>query len=125
MKTLILLCISLFSLSLFAEDVSATIDGKCILKTATITVPAGKTAKSFTVKKLVKGVKCVVGGAADSKGWGIKNSSGAVVYSWSQFKSNKASEVGGPLSSLTLAAGTYTVYVDGRYGAIATVSFSK
>jgi hypothetical protein len=107
----------------FAESVTTTIDGNCALKSATITVPAGKTASGFSLGTLVAGTKCKVGGAPDTKGWGITKG-GAKVYYWSQFKGGSPSEIGGTLSGLVLQAGTYSVFVDGGSGASATVSFT-
>ncbi len=107
----------------FAESVTATIDGNCAAKNGTITVPAGKTASGFTLGTLAAGTKCKVGGAADTKGWGITKG-GAKVYYWSQFKGGSPSEIGGKLSGLVLQPGTYSVFVDGGSGAQATVTFS-
>ncbi|MFH1532648.1 MAG: hypothetical protein ABIK09_18130 [Pseudomonadota bacterium] len=107
----------------FAESVTATIDGSCALKSATITVPAGKTASGFSLGALAAGTKCTVGGAPDTKGWGI-TSGGVKVYYWSSFKGGSPSEVGGALSGLVLQPGTYGVFVDGGAGASATVNFT-
>ena len=120
--------VSLFALFLFpatslADSVTATIDGNCALKSVTITVPAGKTASGFSVATLEAGTKCKVGGVPDSKGWGI-SLNGAKKYYWSQFKSNAPTETGGPLSNVTLSAGTYTVFVDGGAGARAVINYT-
>ena len=106
-----------------AESATPTIDSKCALHPATITVPAGKTASGFSVGTLENGVKCVVGGVHDNKGWGITLNGGKKYY-WSQFKSNAPTEIGGPLSALVLPAGTYSVFVDGGSGARAVINYT-
>lgn len=122
----ILLFVSLLTLIptlAFAESVTATIDGSCALKNATITVPAGKTASGFSLGALAVGTKCTVGGTPDTKGWGITKGGGQV-YHWSSFKGASPSEVGGALSGLVLQPGTYSVFVDGGAGASATINYT-
>jgi hypothetical protein len=120
---LVLLALVTFPSLAFADNVTATIDGNCAAKNASLVVPAGKTATGFSVATLAPGSKCKVGGVPDSKGWGIIKNGGKVYY-WSQFKSNQPSEVGGLLINLVLQPGTYEVFVDGGSGATATINFT-
>jgi hypothetical protein len=110
--------------SAWCETVTAQITNQCSPKNGVIVVPAGKTASGFVLEGLGNGVKCRGGGASDHKGWGIKTTNERRVYRWSQFKSNKPSETGGPLNTLRLPAGTYTVFVDGGKGAMVKVRFN-
>lgn len=121
------LSLSLLTLVLSADALAATstakIDGKCSLHTATLTVPAGKTATGFKVTKLAKGRLCKTNQTPDNKGWGITKA-GAKVYYWNKFKANAPTVKGGPLSKLTLGAGTYRVFVDGGAGAVVVVQYT-
>ncbi len=69
----------------FAESVTASIDGNCGSKNGTITVPAGKTASGFTLGTLAAGTKCKVGGAPDTKGWGVTKGGASAVLAASIF----------------------------------------
>ncbi len=113
----------LFSGHALAAKVHATVDGKCQLHPATITVPAGKTATGFKLVSLTNGKSCVTGGTPDNKGWGITKN-GQKVYYWNKFKRNAPTVKGGPLSSLSLSPGTYKVFVDGGSGARAAVQYT-
>jgi len=105
-----------------ASNVTASINGDCVLNTGTISVPAGKTASNFKLKSLSEGTKCKIGGKPDTKGWGIKSGAN-LVYGWSQFKGGSPQESGGPLANVTLSPGTYYVYVDGGSGAQVSVQY--
>lgn len=113
----------LFPALAFGGEVTATINSTCILQNATITVPAGKVASGFAVKTLSNGTSCSTGGAPDSKGWGV-TLNGNKVYYWSQWQNNAPSEIGGPLTALSLGPGTYQVFVDGGSGAMANITFN-
>ena len=112
-----------FSTDALAAKSVAKIDAKCQLHTATLTVPAGKTATGFKITKLEKGKLCKTNGTPDNKGWGITKGGGKVYY-WNKFKKNAPTERGGPLSQLALGAGTYRVFVDGGAGAVAVVQYT-
>ncbi|MBT3218267.1 MAG: hypothetical protein HN348_04195 [Proteobacteria bacterium] len=122
-KAIMIITSVLFPVIAFGGEVTATINSSCILQNATITVPAGQAATAFVVKALSNGTSCSTGGTPDSKGWGI-TLNGNKVYYWSQWQANAPSEIGGPLSGLSLGPGTYQVFVDGGSGANANISFN-
>ncbi|MBN2797590.1 MAG: hypothetical protein JXX28_00425 [Deltaproteobacteria bacterium] len=103
-----------------ADTAAATIGAGCAPQNGALVVPAGKTATSFQLSALSHGTSCGVT-PIDYDGWGLKNG-GATVYSYSRRGGSVAESA--PLSTLTLPAGTYTVYVDGGQGAQVVVTFA-
>jgi hypothetical protein len=101
----------------------ARIDEECRSHPATFTIPEGKTAHEFKSSGLEAGKACHEGGAPENKGFAIRDSKNQPVYMWSQYKDQKPYEKGGPLSSLTLDAGEYTLSVAGGAGAKVEISF--
>jgi hypothetical protein len=102
-------------------SVSASIDHKCNPQNTTFTIAQGLTAKSFKIKELKSGRKCVTGEFIDYKGFNLKGN--GVNYRWFRFRDNPPSETGGTLATLTLGAGTYTLSVDGGEGAYVELEF--
>lgn len=101
-------------------QVTAKINSKCQSQPVKITVPRGKKAGSFKLKRLENGQKCKVGGKPDEKGFVIKKGS-RVVYRWSQWRNKSKNESPVKLSKLVLGPGTYWVHVSGGRGAQATL----
>ena len=104
--------------------VSASIGTDCQSKPATFTVPDGKTAHSFNLAKLEPGAACHGEAAApENKGFSIRDGKGRPVYTWSQYQTQKPYEKGGPLNSLSLIPGTYTLSMAGGAGARVELSY--
>lgn len=119
-----ILLIVFLSASVKAQQVvRASISTSCVSQPATIAVPSGKIASGFVLKTLVSGNNCYSGASFANKGFVIKSSNGAVVYSYNRDANGKVQESGGALATLKLSAGTYTVWVDGGKGAQLILSY--
>ncbi len=104
--------------------VSASIGTDCQSKPASFTVPDGKTAYSFNVAKLEPGTACHGETAApENKGFSIRDGKGRPVYTWSQYQTQTPYEKGGPLKTLTLIPGTYSLSMAGGAGAKVELSY--
>ena len=103
--------------------IKATIDNQCRSHPKAFTVPAGKSAHSFKSGGLKAGAACHEGGAPENKGFAIRDAKNRPVYMWSQYKNQAPYEKGGPLSSLSLNAGEYTLSVAGGAGAEIELSY--
>ena len=105
-------------------SVSASIDADCRSHPATFTVPDGKTAAEFKSHGLEPGAACHGTGAPpENKGFAIRDAKGRQIYTWSQYQTQPPYEKGGPLGSLTLAPGEYTLSVAGGAGAKIELSY--
>jgi hypothetical protein len=103
--------------------VKAEIDKECKSHPETFTVPAGKTAKNFKKVAFEAGKACHDSGAPENKGFAVRDSKNRPVYMWSRYKDQPPYEKGGPLESLTLQEGEYTLSVAGGAEAKIEISF--
>ena len=125
--TLIIAVAATFSPSVSAKKkkirtVTAKINRKCQVKYAYITVPKGRVATHFTLRKLSAGYNCRTNARMTQKGFTIKkgfrtklryyrNSKGAVHQKYSTLK------------KLRLGPGTYSIIVDGGRKASVTLQY--
>lgn len=103
--------------------VKAWIDKDCRSHPGTFEVPAGETARDFKSRKLEPGSACHEEGAPENVGFAVRDPKGRPVYMWSRYKDQKPYEKGGPLESLNLGPGEYTLSVAGGAGASIELSF--
>ncbi|MFO8058043.1 MAG: hypothetical protein R6V10_12170 [bacterium] len=103
--------------------VKAEIDKECKSHPETFTVPEGKTAKDFKKLGFEAGEACHDSGAPENQGFAVRDSKNRPVYMWSQYKDQPPYEKGGPLESLTLEGGEYTLSVAGGAGAMIELSY--
>ena len=103
--------------------VKAHIDADCKSHPKDFTVPDGKTAVDFKKVELDPGKACHDSGAPENKGFSIRNDKNKHVYMWSQYQDQQPYEKGGPLSSLTLPPGKYTLTVAGGANAKIEISY--
>jgi len=103
--------------------ISAGIDADCKSQPVELTVPGGKTAHQFKLEKLEPGKACQDGSVPENKGYAFRDQQNRPVYMWSQYQDNPPYERGGPLSSLSLAPGVYTLSVAGGAGAKVELSY--
>jgi len=106
-----------------ALTVTARIDQDCKSLPQTFEVPSGKTAHAFKKLALEPGSSCHGGGVPENQGFMIRDSHNKPVYMWSQYQKQPPYEKGGPLSALTLEAGSYTLSVAGGAGAKIELSY--
>ena len=107
-----------------ALSVKASIDADCRSHPTTFTVPDGKTAAEFKSQGLEPGAACHgTGTPPENKGFAIRDAKSRQVYTWSQYQTQPPYEKGGPLGSLTLAPGEYTLSVAGGAGAKIELSY--
>lgn len=132
----IIVCSSFFSAGCFSgksadaaeggesAEWTASIDDECGSSPTVLVIPAGKKASGFKLKLLEEGVGCHEEGPPDNKGYAIRDSKNTPIYMWSQFEDRDPYEKGGPLSSLVLKPGEYTLSVAGGAGARVSLTYS-
>jgi len=104
--------------------VTAHIDSECRSHPGTFKVPEGLHAAGFSKKGPTTGKSChEEEGAPENSGFAIRDQKGRPVYLWSRYKDDEPYEKGGPLGSLRLGPGDYTLSVAGGAGARIELSY--